>query len=150
MMTSTFDPCLLYTKPGDSFGITAMQTDDTLSFVSQVLSDREQLELERAAFSAKPKTLLAVNEPIEFNGGKISLTDDGKIMFQQKGQALRLTQIDPSSHTAAQDFISQRARGGYIASICQPKASFDLALAAQAVAQPQPDDFKALNSRVSW
>jgi hypothetical protein len=45
--------------------------------------------------------------------------------------------------------VEQRARGAYIASICQPEACFDLSSAAQHQ-DPTPDDVKALNRRIQW
>jgi hypothetical protein len=45
--------------------------------------------------------------------------------------------------------MEQRARGAYIASTCQPEASFDLSVAAQAQ-QPSDEDIKALNKRLKW
>ena len=46
-------------------------------------------------------------------------------------------------------YVAQRARGAYIASVCQPEASFDLSFAAQAT-DPSDDDIKALNKRLQW
>ena len=40
-------------------------------------------------------------------------------------------------------------RGAYIASICQPEASFDLSVAAQAQ-NPEETDINALNKRLKW
>jgi hypothetical protein len=45
--------------------------------------------------------------------------------------------------------MEQRARGAYIASICQPEASFDLSVAAQ-IQQPADDDYVKLNRRLQW
>ena len=46
-----------------------------------------------------------------------------------------------------QQYLEQRARGAYIASICQPEASFDLSVAAQAH-HPTEEDINALNVRL--
>ncbi|KID82216.1 hypothetical protein MGU_10474 [Metarhizium guizhouense ARSEF 977] len=62
----------------------------------------------------------------------------------QKGQASKL-QIP----TTNQEYIEQRARGAYLASICQPEAAFDLSIAAQRK-EPTSDDFKRLGSRIQW
>ncbi|KAF1360325.1 hypothetical protein EJ07DRAFT_39712, partial [Lizonia empirigonia] len=43
-------------------------------------------------------------------------------------------------------YVQQRARGAYIATICQPEASFDLAAAAQAT-QPTKEEISKLNQR---
>jgi hypothetical protein len=64
---------------------------------------------------------------------------EGTICLQQKGQGEKITMIDPKSHDFAQKYLEQRARGAYLASICQPEASFDLSVAAQAQT-PDEDD----------
>jgi hypothetical protein len=46
-----------------------------------------------------------------------------------------------------EQYIAQRARGAYIASVCQPEASFDLSFAAQ-VTNPTEEDAKTLNKRL--
>jgi hypothetical protein len=45
--------------------------------------------------------------------------------------------------TPKDQYIAQRARGAYIASICQPEASFDLSFAAQVI-NPVKDNRKNL------
>jgi hypothetical protein len=45
--------------------------------------------------------------------------------------------------------MEQRARGAYIATICQPEAAFDLSIAAQHQ-DPAEADVNALNKRVMW
>ena len=45
--------------------------------------------------------------------------------------------------------MAQRARGAYIATVCQPEAAFDLSFAAQ-VTNPIEEDAKALNKRLQW
>jgi hypothetical protein len=133
-----------------TFGITGLQTDDTLSIVTTEFAQREEEELQKANFRAKPKTLLSHEQPVEFNGGKIQLVrDKSVILLTQKGQAKNLCTVDPNAEDAAQKYIEQRARGAYIASVCQPEAAFDLSTAAQVVS-PSYDDIKALNVRIQW
>ncbi|KID80982.1 Reverse transcriptase, RNA-dependent DNA polymerase [Metarhizium guizhouense ARSEF 977] len=57
MTTSTFDPCLLVTTTRDCFGITGMQTDDTLGLGDQRFFDLEEEQLQKAKFTAKPKEI---------------------------------------------------------------------------------------------
>jgi hypothetical protein len=57
--------------------------------------------------------------------------------------------VDANALDARQQYIEQRARGAYIASICQPEACFDLSSAAQHQ-DPTQEDIKALNSRIRW
>ena len=51
--------------------------------------------------------------------------------------------------TPKDQYIAQRARGAYIASVSQPEASFDLSFAAQVI-NPTEEDAKALNKRLGW
>ncbi|KAI0398644.1 hypothetical protein F4802DRAFT_611456 [Xylaria palmicola] len=83
-----------------------------------------------------------------FNGGRIS-SYEGNITLTQKGQAKDLEEIDPRTEGFAQAYVSQRARGAYISSVCQPEAAYDLAVAAQ-VTEPQSHDVEALNKRIKW
>ena len=46
-------------------------------------------------------------------------------------------------------YMTQRARGAYIASVCQPEASFNLFRVAQTV-EFLPDDIALLNKRLRW
>lgn len=57
--------------------------------------------------------------------------------------------MDPKSSTVKQAYLEQRARGAYIATICQPEAAFDLSVAAQ-YQNPGTDEIKALNKRLQW
>lgn len=149
MRTSTYDPCLLITNEGQEvFGITGLQTDDTLSIVTPAFAQREQEQLEAAELRAKPKTLLSEHNAIEFNGSRISISQ-GKITLTQKGQAAHLCTINQATENAAQQYVVQRARGAYIASVCQPEAAFDLSTAAQTTT-PGLEDFKNLNVRIQW
>jgi len=149
METSSYDPCLLITNEHtDTFGITGLQTDDTLSVVTKAFARREEEELQKAQFRAKTKTILSEEQPLEFNGGRICLVRN-KIILTQKGQSKNLRTIDPDAKDAAQKYVEQRARGAYISSVCQPEAAFDLSTAAQTVA-PTHEDIKALNARIQW
>ena len=71
------------------------------------------------------------------------------VVLRQKRQGDKLKQVDTRKPTYGQDYMEQRARGAYIATVCQPEASFDLSIAAQHQ-DPQPDDVLALNRRIKW
>ena len=45
--------------------------------------------------------------------------------------------------------MEQRARGAYIASICQPEAAFDYSIAAQSK-EPSNEEIALLNKRIQW
>ncbi|KAI0994393.1 hypothetical protein K3495_g13789 [Podosphaera aphanis] len=148
MRTSTFDPCLLIATDHDAFGIVGLQTDDTLLLTSATFSEKEEVQLQKAQFRAKPKAHLSPSMSLEFNGSKLTARDED-IILQQKGQGNRLETIDIATADYAQKYAEQRARGAYLASICQPEASFDLSVAAQ-IQQPNSDACKKLNTRIKW
>ncbi|XP_044723976.1 polyprotein [Hirsutella rhossiliensis] len=126
METSSFDPCLLITANNiadkDLFGIAALQTDDTFIVGTDAFLKIEEKEL---CFKAKPKRF-----------------------SKKKGQAQNLEEINLQASSRHQDYAAQRA-GAYIASICQPEATYDCSVAAQAQ-EPVNTDFKALNKRIEW
>ncbi|KAI0998702.1 hypothetical protein K3495_g9495 [Podosphaera aphanis] len=67
---------------------------------------------------------------IDFNGARITL-ESPYLYIKQKGQAKSIKLINGNSITAKDDYRKQRARSAYVASICQPEASFALSTAAQ-------------------
>jgi hypothetical protein len=161
MKPSTYDPCLLWHNQ-ESFGLVGLQTDDTLFLADQSFATAEQKQLEKAGFLAKDREHLAVDQPIKFNGCTIRLTEQGNVTITQENQCnnLNLVDLKPTSTTSSrgvirnalstkEQYVAQRARGAYIASMCQPEASFDLSFAAQ-VTSPQKDDVTALNKRIQW
>jgi hypothetical protein len=152
MVTSTYDPCLLITSAdaaGKAFGIVGLQTDDTLILGNAQFQDLEEEQLIKANFTAKPKQTLSVQTPLIFNGCVLNLSNDGTLAIRQKDQGKKIAIIKEDTEDARQQYVQQRARGAYIASICQPEASFDLSIAAQHQ-EPTKDDIKTLNKRLEW
>lgn len=93
---------------------------------------RENEEVEKAKLLAKPVEQLTVDNALLFNGCKIVKGPIGEgISLIQKEQGQRLELVDFSSPTYKQAYLEHRARGAYIATICQPEASCDLSRAAQ-------------------
>jgi len=166
MEQSTYDPCLLVcnsNKHKEPFGLVGLQTDDTLILANETFAQMEENELKKAKFTAKPREQLTQEHPLKFNGSMIALTNQGNITLTQTRHCKNLhiakssetTDIVSSRGIVRKDvdtkgqYIALRARGAYIASICQPEASFDLSRAAQ-VTDPQDEDFKYLNKRLQW
>ena len=149
METSMYDACLLLTTK-KLFGVVGMQTDDTLILADEKFSEKEDIELKRAKIEAKPKEVLSTNSPLMFNGCIISQQDqDNVIEMRQKDQGKKIQLVDPSQNNFRQKYREQRARAAYIATICQPEASFDLSRAAQSQ-EPTETDVKDLNKRLKW
>ena len=162
MTESTFDPCLLYSHDHDTgFGVVGLQTDDTLFLGDNAFATAEEVKLREAGFLAKEREKLTPTTPIKFNGGQIKL-EDGVIILTQERQCqnlklVALKEINITSSrgevrqavTPKDQYVAQRARGAYIATVCQPEASFDLSFAAQVV-NPKEEDAKKLNKRLQW
>lgn len=150
MQTSTYDPCLLITSGDkDTFGLVGMQTDDTLMLGTPKFSAMEEGKIQEAEIKCKPKTVLSPGTPLDFNGTKLTIRHDGSIDVQQKGQGAKIETIDPKAPDRAQRYLEQRARGAYLAAICQPEAAFDLSAAAQ-IQRPEEKDCERLNQRLKW
>ncbi|KAF7565969.1 hypothetical protein PtrM4_054030 [Pyrenophora tritici-repentis] len=151
MSTSTYDPCLLITNSDDAdiFGIVGMQTDDTLMLGTPAFSSLEEKKIQKAEFRSKPKARLTLDVQLDFDGCTLTIDASQALNLRQKGQGGRIRLVDVKAPDRAQQYTEQRARGAYIASTCQPEASFDLSVAAQAQ-QPSDEDIKALNKRLKW
>ena len=74
------------------------------------------------------KEKLDLKTPLLFNGCILSLNKDF-IALRQKGQSKKIDIVNINS--LKQGYIEQHIYRAYVASICQPKASFDLSVATQ-------------------
>ena len=87
---------------------------------------------------------------LDFNGCTLNMhASEATLSLTQKGQGGKIKLVEIHASDRAQQYMEQRARGAYIASTCQPEASFDLSVAAQAQ-HPSDEDIKALNKRLKW
>ena len=167
MQQSTYDPCLLHTggsacTNGDTgFRVVGLQTDDTLILANKGFATNEAGGIKRAQFSSKEREQLTEAHPLKFNGGHIKL-EGGSIVLTQERQCanLRLVTSHSTDLTGARgttrkavtpkdQYVAQRARGAYIATVSQPESAFDLSFAAQ-VTEPTNEDVKQLNKRLQW
>ncbi|RAL67593.1 hypothetical protein DID88_008346 [Monilinia fructigena] len=159
MTQSTYDPCLLYSN--DSIGIVGLQTDDTLIVAVERFAHLEQEQLGKAHFMAKNREQLTEDHPLKFNGGLITLKGD-KIYLNQEKQCNNIRMVTPGNvdmHgtrgkvrknvTSKNQYVAQRARGAYIATVCQPEASYHLSVAAQVI-DPKEEDAVKLNKVIKW
>ncbi|XMA18104.1 hypothetical protein WAI453_010895 [Rhynchosporium graminicola] len=146
METSTYDPCLLISTNKKCFGIARLQTDDTFGVAMKEFLDLEEQQLAEAKITAKSREILTLYHQFDFNSCLIVKRED-HLFLGQKGQAKKIQLVDETTADYSQKYIEQRARGAYIASICQPEASFDLSVVAQHQ-NPTKDDVRALNKRL--
>ena len=140
MTPSTFDPCLLFNKHATA--IIGMQTDDTLISATDEFMIKEEEELQKAKFIAKPHEKLTIDHPLGFNGFIITRSDN-KINIAQPEQTKKINLLLTDTFTKNQ-YVAERARGAYIATVSQPQAAFALSFAAQTT-QPTTNDAKFLN-----
>lgn len=134
-----------------------------IHFSLQMIADPEQLKLTEAKFFAKKREKLSTNNSLSFNGYVISLNaTTHSINLTQERQCKNLTLVSETNTTSISSrgvtrpnlsikdlYVAQRARGAYIASMCQPEAAFDLYFAAQTT-EPQKNDIAVLNQRLQW
>ncbi|KHJ30833.1 hypothetical protein EV44_g3495 [Erysiphe necator] len=162
---STFDPCLPCSSNSDAdeFGVVGLQTDNTLFLANQKFADKEENEIKKAKLIAKDRETLTKGNSLKFNGGLIHLHSNPRsITVKQKQHCKNLKLVQPhptdilnsrgklrKASSTHDQFVAQRARGAYTASVCQPEASFDLSSAAQAV-RLNNTDINSLNKRLKW
>lgn len=138
---SSSDACLLYNESA----IVALQTDDTLFACNDEFKQKEQKAIKIAKFQAKDVEKLMPGCSMTFNGAKITLSSDSSTLnITQEYQCENL-----SIANNRDEYIAQRARGAYIATVCQPQATFDLSQASQTTL-PTTDQIKKLNKRLMW
>jgi hypothetical protein len=149
LKASTYDPCLLHTTSNSNFGLVGLQTDDTLILGTETFIQLEKQQLNKAKLLAKPLQQLAIDTSLRFNGGVISLQTTSSITLTQERQCIRIQLVPIDLNKATDTYVAQRARGAYVATFCQPEASFDLSCAAQSKT-PDINDIKQLNKRLKW
>ena len=142
MRQSTYDPCLLYTNE-NGFAIVGLQTDDTLVLADEMFAKAEEERLREAGFLSKDRERPTTTTPIKFNEGQIVEDEDGIILTQKRhcqnlgpvvAGAVDLTSSRGEVRkalTPKEQYVAQRARGEYVATVCQPEAAFDLSSATQ-------------------
>jgi cytochrome c biogenesis factor len=150
-----------------------MQTDDTLMLRNDRFAELEESELKKAKLMFKKRKMLIIFTSIKFNDGIISLIKfefTSKNSYSLNSYSLSLTQskqfdqirlinisasidlIDSRDQirkmmTSKDQYVVQRARRAYIATMTQSEVSFDLFLIAQ-ITNSKEEDAKRLNRRL--
>jgi hypothetical protein len=164
MTQSTYDPCLLYsTTTATSFGLVGLQTDDTLIVADDTFAQTEEDELQRAGLMAKTREQLTKGHMLKFNGGNITLRSDNSITMTQESYNATLQPVTTTANTLVSSrgtirrdvsvkdqYVAQRARGAYLATVTQPEAAFDLSFAAQTTGDVTQKQIDLLNKRIQW
>jgi hypothetical protein len=138
LTTSTYDPCLLYRENA----VVGLQTDDSLIVSTKEFLELEETEIKRAGFRHKPLEHLEIGRPMGFNGFMTELFTDGSVVVTQDKQTAGIRLLD--QHFTKDQYVAQRARGAYIATVSQPETAFALSFAAQ-ITEPTWDDAQFLN-----
>ncbi len=176
MSQSIYDPCLLHTgmKTGTSpvlqislkndhshtgMGIVGMQTDDILILVDLDFATAEEKAIVDVKIMTKPRDHLGSNSSLKFNGTIIERQENGTYLRQisQSDHLQLIRNVDIAiissrdkirlALISKEQYVTQRARSAYVASICQSKASFDLFLAAQSI-EVSSENITTLNKRL--
>lgn len=164
MVESIYDSCLLYrlrAEKNESFEVVGMQIDDTLILANETFAKHEEEAIIVADIKSKSRDQLATGHPIKFNDTIIELDDHGNINLRQEvrktkeislvtnknGTSTSIRGIIRPHLSPKEQYVAQRARGAYIASICQSEAAFDLSHAAQST-KFTTDDITSLNKRL--
>jgi hypothetical protein len=150
-----------------------MQTDDTLMLRDDRFAELEESELKKAKLMFKKRKMLIIFTSIKFNDEVISLIKSeftSKNSYSLNSYSLSLIQskqfdqirlinisasidlIDSRDQirkmmTSKDQYVVQRAREAYIATMTQSEVSFDLFLIAQ-ITNPKEKDAKRLNRRL--
>jgi hypothetical protein len=149
----SYDPCLLFTTINNNNSSTAdiaivgLQTDNTLIAYNTSFKKKESDELKKAGFLTKPTQQLTASNKLTFNNAQMTQSTD-TIIVSQNDQAKKIDLLDPHNINK-EEYVSQRARGAYISSVCQPQVAFGLLYAAQTT-NPQKDNINKLNKYLKW
>jgi hypothetical protein len=159
---------LLFINQDDSssnaFELIEMQTNDTLMLRDDRFAELKESELKKAKLMFKKREMLIIFISIKFNDEIISLIE---IISKNNLSLTQLKQFDQiqlinlsisvdliSSRnqirkmmTSKDQYVAQRAREAYIATMTQSKAVFDLSLAVQ-ITNLKEKDAKRLNRRL--
>ncbi len=118
-----------------------MQTDDTLILANQSFAVVEKEAVHSAKIMTKTREQLTPTNPLKFNDTQIERIDpNGAIYFRQQTHIQGIQLINSAESTTItsargkiramltprDQYIAQRAREAYLASICHSEASFDL------------------------
>jgi hypothetical protein len=137
-----------------------MQIDNILILVNDEFVTEEEKELKSFDILHKDRNQLMSERSIKFNETIIDLSDES-INLRQKIRSVEnisLIQNQKASSTSFREtirnqlssknqYVTQRAREAYLASICQFEAAFDLSYAAQSI-EFIKNDIITLNKRL--
>ncbi len=139
-----------------------MQTDDILMLKNDQFAELKENELKKAKLTSKKRKILITLISIKFNDEIISIDSSINVLLLNQSKQfdqIRLINISISidlissrdqikkSIISKDQYVTQRARETYIATMSQSEVNFDLSLAVQ-VTNSKKEDAKRLNKRL--
>ena len=165
MQQSTYDSCLLYIyKKRKDFEIVELQIDDTLILKNETFANVENFHFWKTKLFTKNRDQFIFQHSIKFNDVHIKqknsqsqslylnqkhLCKNLRLITFQSSDLISARGVIRKSVTFEDQYVAQRARGIYIATLNQSEAAFDLSFVAQVI-NPQKNDAKRLNKRIQW
>ena len=145
MTSATHDLCFLFIKGSlrkrsPERAVTCLQTDDTLSAGDKAFISKEK---ELNTFVCKEANFLENGATMTFNGAQLS-NEKGVYIISQKEHIQKLATDDICKDA----YISERARGAYIAAVSRPDLTFGFAYASH-FQDPGATEVKFLNSCIA-
>lgn len=158
MKQSIYDLYLFYRS--DPFNIVSLQTDNTLLLAEDVFADAEEAKIRQAKLMSKDQNYFTIDKSIKFNGTMIELELNGDVTLKQKTHITGISLVTKFEASivstksvihinllSKEQYIAQRVKRAYVASICQFEAFFDLSYAVQST-NPTSNDITRLNKRL--
>ncbi len=145
------------------FDLVDLQTDDSLILANSDFAASKEFHLQKAKLMIKEREKLISDQSMKFNEELIrcDLVIELIHLNQKKlCQNLQLIALKSMNLISSKDmirksvisndqYVGQRARNAYIASLTQFEVSFDLSSAAQVISSKK-EDVMRLNKRLSW
>jgi TolA-binding protein len=174
MTQFTYDLCLLYKLDINLSSVVEMQIDDILLLADQSFVALKKETIKSAKIMIKNRERLTSDNSLKFNETRIErlssndlnnqneMNDSNEVIYFRQETHIQgiqlINSIESSSITSAREkvrinlnlrkqYIVQRARGVYLAAICQFEATFDLFRVAQSI-DVCSDDIIILNKRL--
>ena len=136
IINSIYDPCLFYSS--SSFGIVGMQTNITLIFADNDFGSTEENVIRLAKIMTKDREHFISTHSLKFNGAQIKFDLNGIVLTKKShiGDIFPITDYVADSTSSKgiirkkllskEQYLAQRVRKAYIASVCQSEVSLDL------------------------
>ena len=163
MQQSTYDPCLLYiNKKGKDFEIVELQIDDTLILGNETFANVENFHFQKTKLLAKNRNQFIFQHSIKFNGVHIKqknsqfqffylnqkrLCKNLRLITSQSNDLISAKGVIRKSVSFENQYVAQKTRSVYIATLSQFEATFDFSFVVQVI-NPQKNDAKRLNKRI--